>query len=281
MVDRDWRRGHRRDGARRSPRVAIREPFRGHAALDLRPVPARADPADRHGRPLAAISSLAGLRGDAGRRGAAGRRGRRAAGRAALARCLAPADRKPQDSQTATNRRRGGLADRLGRALRAPRLAANARREARRHPLGRRLRPGPLETARRLRRNLHDLLQEMGFAPPMEMFAVQGNCDPPGWEQIFAATGVNVVDARRTFHLGDVELTCLSLARIGRSRLDGCRCDAGPVSSRLGSQAQFCVGNDRGRPVAGRPHSRRPGAIADHRPAASPCRAFRGLGRPA
>jgi uncharacterized protein len=70
-----------------------------------------------------------------------------------------------------------------------------------------------------LRRDLRELLREMGFAPPLGMFAVQGNCDPSGWEDIFAGTGVNVVNTRRAFDLGDLQLTCLSMLESADPRL--------------------------------------------------------------
>ena len=51
----------------------------------------------------------------------------------------------------------------------------------------------------------------MRLTAPLGVFAVQGNCDPPGWEEIFEGTGVTAVNSRRSFDLGDIQLTCLSL----------------------------------------------------------------------
>jgi hypothetical protein len=43
------------------------------------------------------------------------------------------------------------------------------------------------------------------------VFAVRGNCDPPDWNEMFEGSGVTVVDATRSFDLGDVQLTCLGV----------------------------------------------------------------------
>jgi uncharacterized protein len=46
-----------------------------------------------------------------------------------------------------------------------------------------------------------------------KMFAVRGNCDPDDWHKVFEDTGyrVSMVDATRTFDLGDIRLTCLEV----------------------------------------------------------------------
>ena len=43
------------------------------------------------------------------------------------------------------------------------------------------------------------------------MFAVRGNTDSPGWHEIFSGLEVTIVDARQSFDLGDLRLTCLGL----------------------------------------------------------------------
>jgi len=62
-----------------------------------------------------------------------------------------------------------------------------------------------------LRRELRDLMRETGFTAPSGVFAVQGNCDPPGWEDIFEGSGATAVSTRQSFDLGDIQLTCLSM----------------------------------------------------------------------
>ena len=66
-----------------------------------------------------------------------------------------------------------------------------------------------------LRHELHDFLREIHFTAPRGMFAVQGNVDSPGWQQIFAGLGVTTVDVDQSFELDDLQLTCLSLEQSG------------------------------------------------------------------
>ena len=61
------------------------------------------------------------------------------------------------------------------------------------------------------RRELRELLREMQISAQPAAFAVQGNVDPAGWEEIFAGTGVTAVAARRSFELPELDLTCLGL----------------------------------------------------------------------
>ena len=60
-------------------------------------------------------------------------------------------------------------------------------------------------------RELNDLLREMDFAAPLGAFAVQGNIDPSIWRKIFEGTEVTAVSVSRSFDLGQLRLTCLSL----------------------------------------------------------------------
>jgi len=71
----------------------------------------------------------------------------------------------------------------------------------------------PWERHQTLRRELRDLLCEIGFTAPSGVFAVRGNCDPDDWGKIFEGTGldVTVVNASQSFDLGDIQLTCLGV----------------------------------------------------------------------
>jgi uncharacterized protein len=93
-----------------------------------------------------------------------------------------------------------------------------------------------------LRRDLNELLREMGFAPPLKMFVVQGNCDPPGWETIFEGTGANVVNARQTFDLGDIELTCLTMPESAAPGLTVANAAPDQFHLVLGHMPNFALG---------------------------------------
>jgi hypothetical protein len=67
------------------------------------------------------------------------------------------------------------------------------------------------EKEKDLKRELHDLLGELHFTAPGGVFAVQGNVDWPGWQEVFAGLGVTTVDAQQSFDLDDLQLTCLGL----------------------------------------------------------------------
>lgn len=61
------------------------------------------------------------------------------------------------------------------------------------------------------RREFNAILREMHFAAPLGVFAVQGNIDlVEGWGDGFNGIGT-AVGERRSFDLGDIELTCLPL----------------------------------------------------------------------
>jgi uncharacterized protein len=60
-------------------------------------------------------------------------------------------------------------------------------------------------------REINAFLREIRFAAPYGVFAVRGNVDPAGWQEIFADLGVTCVDVRKSFDLGPLSLTCLGL----------------------------------------------------------------------
>lgn len=61
-------------------------------------------------------------------------------------------------------------------------------------------------------REINAFLREIHFSAPYGVFAVQGNVDPsPRWRGIFEGLDITVADARETFDLGVLRLTCLGL----------------------------------------------------------------------
>ena len=64
----------------------------------------------------------------------------------------------------------------------------------------------------RLGRELNDFLAKIGFAAPCGVFAVRGNVDPHDWHELFEGLDITAVDAKRSFDLDDLRLTCLGLA---------------------------------------------------------------------
>ncbi len=62
-----------------------------------------------------------------------------------------------------------------------------------------------------LRRQLNDLLQEIGFSAPRGIYAVKGNVDSPYWYTAFANLGVHITSSSKSFSLDDLRITCLGL----------------------------------------------------------------------
>ena len=62
-----------------------------------------------------------------------------------------------------------------------------------------------------LQSQLNRVLRELDFTAPRGVFAVQGNVDCPGWQEIFDGLGVTTVSANESFDLGELRLTCLGL----------------------------------------------------------------------
>jgi len=78
------------------------------------------------------------------------------------------------------------------------------------------LMPGDFIQARaeerpRLARELRALLVEIGFDAPLGVYAVRGNCDPPGWAGIFDDTVVRVLDETTRLPLDGLTITGLGL----------------------------------------------------------------------
>ncbi len=74
----------------------------------------------------------------------------------------------------------------------------------------------------KLRRELNALLHEIGFPGKARAFAVRGNIDPEGWEEMFDGLEVETVGAigaRQSHALGDLRVTCLGIGRSYRTSL--------------------------------------------------------------
>ena len=63
------------------------------------------------------------------------------------------------------------------------------------------------------------ILRDSSLNPPLGAFAIQGNVDKNGWEQIFEKSAVQPIDSTRTFELDSLVLTGLSLEDSGNSSL--------------------------------------------------------------
>jgi uncharacterized protein len=113
----------------------------------------------------------------------------------------------------------------------------------------------PWEQQEAVRRELRDLLREMRFSAPAGMFAVKGNCDPPGWEEMFDGSGATVVTTMRTFDLGDIQLTCLPLSDSANSSLAIANVAPDRFHLVLGHSPNYAMGRiDADLLVAGHTH---------------------------
>ncbi len=100
----------------------------------------------------------------------------------------------------------------------------------------------PWERHMVLQRDLNDLLREMRLTAPLGAFAVQGDCEPSGWEEVFAGTGVTAVRSRQSFNLGDIELTCLSLPESANNTLTVANAAPDRFHLVLGHKPNFALG---------------------------------------
>jgi uncharacterized protein len=109
--------------------------------------------------------------------------------------------------------------------------------------------------AERLHEQISDYLREIGFSAPLGVFAVRGNVDSDLWARSFAGLPVTTVDATRSFDLGPLVLTCLSLADSRRVDLELARPQAGKCHMVLGHVPDFALGRcDADLLVAGHTH---------------------------
>lgn len=93
-----------------------------------------------------------------------------------------------------------------------------------------------------LRRELHEFLQEAGLGRQERVFAVRGNVDTPNWASIFEGLNVTTVNDRRSFDLGELQLTCLGLAQSGDTGLVVADPSPGRFHLVLGHRPDFALG---------------------------------------
>jgi predicted MPP superfamily phosphohydrolase len=63
----------------------------------------------------------------------------------------------------------------------------------------------------KLQLDLRTLLKQAGLAAPLGTYAVRGNVDGGDWQNCFSGTGVTAVSRTRSFTVGELEITCLSV----------------------------------------------------------------------
>jgi uncharacterized protein len=62
-----------------------------------------------------------------------------------------------------------------------------------------------------LRRKLREVISDLGFRAPFGAFAVGGNADLPDWPEIFVGTPITAIGQTRSFDLGEIIVTGLSI----------------------------------------------------------------------
>lgn len=67
------------------------------------------------------------------------------------------------------------------------------------------------EQQRELRRRTNAFLRDLQFSPARGAFAVRGNIDSLAWRETFEGLPVEAVESTRSFDLGDLRVTCLSM----------------------------------------------------------------------
>jgi uncharacterized protein len=110
------------------------------------------------------------------------------------------------------------------------------------------------DNAGRQIQRFNEHLRQSSFAAPQGVFAVQGNVDPGGWQQIFAGLDITVTQSRRQFTVGDARLTCLSLGEsYGQGKID--RPDRDAFHIVLGHVPNYALGHvDADLLIAGHTH---------------------------
>lgn len=94
-----------------------------------------------------------------------------------------------------------------------------------------------------LRRQLNEILRGLYLPSGIGMFAIQGNMDWGDWPAIFSGLPVKVIDQTKSFHLADIQLTCLSLADSGDPTLQVTPSEPGRFHLVLGHRPDFARGN--------------------------------------
>ena len=62
-----------------------------------------------------------------------------------------------------------------------------------------------------LRNKLRAIIKELGFNAPLGVYAVGGNADLPDWPQIFVDTPISFTEQTRSYDLGELVVTALSI----------------------------------------------------------------------
>ncbi|MGD0900706.1 MAG: metallophosphoesterase [Thermoguttaceae bacterium] len=96
------------------------------------------------------------------------------------------------------------------------------------------------ETQRNL---LNAALREVDFAATAPVFVVQGNVDGASWLESFKGLGYTIAAASRSFELGGLRLTCLSLTDSFDASLEVRGGDAGQFHVVLGHCPNFALGH--------------------------------------
>ena len=107
----------------------------------------------------------------------------------------------------------------------------------------------------RIGRELNEFLAEIGFTAPLGVFAVRGNVDPYGWQKLFDGLDITTVNAKKSFDLGDLRLTCLGLSESFSTTLTVANPDSDRFHLVLGHAPNFAMGAvDADLLVAGHTH---------------------------
>lgn len=93
-----------------------------------------------------------------------------------------------------------------------------------------------------LRAELNAFLREIRFSAPDGVFAVRGNVDPDDWAEMFDGLPIVTVDARRSFDVGQLQLTCLTVRESFNRWLEIPRGDPKRFHLVLGHAPSFAMG---------------------------------------
>lgn len=104
----------------------------------------------------------------------------------------------------------------------------------------------PYEQYLAIRGEINAFLQEIRFYAPYGIFAVKGNVDAYDWHEIFKGTSTTAVDANKTFDLGLLRLTCLSLGESYNIGAKVSNPDPGKLHIVLGHVPNFALGRIEG-----------------------------------
>jgi len=102
---------------------------------------------------------------------------------------------------------------------------------------------------------INKFLRDIHFSAPNGIYAVQGNVDPPNWHEIFNGLNITAVNARQTFDIGELRLTCLGLGESFTKSLTMTNPDPDSFHLVLGHSPDFALGRiDADLLIAGHTH---------------------------